>query len=126
MNRINLDGLVQKRIKIRSLYLMQVSVLVIACYFVVTAQGNLNSEIANYEKPDLVVESISWEPVSPKTRDEVTISIVCANHGNAPTIKGFSVFLYMDDKLVKTKYLKPLDAGSSEYAPPIALSLIHI
>lgn len=120
MNRINLDGSVQKRIKIRSLYLMQVSVLVIACYFVVTAQGNLNSEIANYEKPDLVVESISWEPVSPKTRDEVTISIICANHGNAPTIKGFSVFLYMDDKLVKTKYLKPLDAGSSEYAPPIA------
>jgi hypothetical protein len=119
MKHINLDGLVPKRIKILCLRLVLVSVLVIACSFVVAAQGNQNSEIANNEKPDLVVDSIIWEPINPKTRDDVTVSIVCANRGDAPTVKGFSIYLYVDDQLVETKYLKPLNAGSSENVPPI-------
>lgn len=119
MKRINLEGIIPKRIKIFCVYLALVYVLVIACSFVVAAQNNQKQEVSNYGKPDLVVESIIWDPINPKTRDDVTVMVVCANYGDASTVKGFSIYLYVDDQLVATKYLKPLDAGYSEDAPPI-------
>jgi hypothetical protein len=36
-------------------------------------------------RPDLVVESITWDPLQPKAGDEVRFSGTVANRGNAPT-----------------------------------------
>lgn len=119
MKYIDIVRIVSKRVSTPCFYLAVISILITICSVIVAAQGNQESDVGNYGNPDLVVESIGWDPISPETRDDVTITVVCANRGDASTLKGFSIYLYVDDQLIATKFLKPLDAGSSEVTRPI-------
>ncbi|MCC5831323.1 MAG: PKD domain-containing protein [Phycisphaeraceae bacterium] len=47
-------------------------------------------------RADLVVSDVTWTPLDPQERDELTITGTIANMGNGPTGQGFFVGFYID------------------------------
>jgi len=62
--------------------------------------------------PDLIVQSISWEPASPSKGDSITFSIVVRNQGNSRS-RTTRVNLYIDGASKGYEDVFPIDPGST-------------
>ncbi|WMW25737.1 CARDB domain-containing protein [Methanolobus sediminis] len=65
------------------------------------------------QEPDLIIESITLDPASPKTGDTVTYTVSYKNQGQLSAGSSFYVCLYVDDKLIKDNSVGDLASGSS-------------
>src|SRR5659263_663156 len=65
------------------------------------------------QAPDLIIQDITWDPTSPKTRDTVTFTVTYKNQGTLSAGRGFYVSLYVDGTYVKYNSVADLTAGSS-------------
>ena len=64
-------------------------------------------------KPDILVENLTWDPVSPKEGDAVTFTAKLKNQGQVPVTNSFNVSLYIGNSLFDTKTINTLAVGSS-------------
>ncbi|MFC1901113.1 CARDB domain-containing protein [Chloroflexota bacterium] len=63
-------------------------------------------------KPDLIVESIIWSPLSPSKGDTITITATVKNQGDALSLPS-EVRLYVDGYMKKEVYLGNVSAGGT-------------
>jgi hypothetical protein len=68
--------------------------------------------IKKIEKPDLIIQDISWSPSNPKQGDTVTINIITKNKGSGNT-GGFDVCYYVDGSYHDRYSVSSLSAGST-------------
>jgi subtilase family serine protease len=68
--------------------------------------------IKKIEKPDLIIQDISWSPSNPKQGDTVTINVKTKNIGSGKT-GGFYVCYYVDGSYYDRDYVSSLSAGST-------------
>ena len=64
------------------------------------------------EKPDLIIQDISWSPSNPKQGDTVTINVKTKNQGSE-NAGGFYVGYYVDGSYYARDYVSSLSAGST-------------
>ena len=68
--------------------------------------------ISCIEKPDLVIQKISWSPSNPKHGDAVKINVNTKNQGSG-SAGGFYVCYYVDGSYYARDYISGLSAGST-------------
>ena len=66
------------------------------------------------ELPDLIIQDISLDSVSPKTGDEITFSVAYANQGALNAGGDFYICLYVDDFPVGSELVGDLQPGESD------------
>ncbi|MEJ2392692.1 MAG: CARDB domain-containing protein [Gammaproteobacteria bacterium] len=65
-------------------------------------------------RADLVIADLTWTPVDPQERDEVTITATIGNQGNGPTLFGFFTTFYIDGVYAGYQRVNDLlDAGTN-------------
>lgn len=70
-----------------------------------------NEKTVTFPAPDLIVQSISWTPVSPSAGDNVTFTVRIENKSSIKT--GFSqLYFYIDDSFIGYQSVEELDAGN--------------
>jgi subtilase family serine protease len=75
-----------------------------------------NTKVVSLPPPDLTVQSITVSPPNSAIGDKITITCNIANQGNSKT-QDSAVNLYIDDTLIESRALPPIDAGSSLAVP---------
>ena len=77
--------------------------------------NNERSEIFEIpcEKPDLIIQDISWEPKNPNKGDTVTFTAIVKNQGPESTGKATFIKYFVDGTLIDTGLVPALSGGST-------------
>ncbi|MFC1915591.1 CARDB domain-containing protein [Chloroflexota bacterium] len=62
--------------------------------------------------PDLVIETVVWEPENPSESDNVTFTGIVKNQGSGRAGYSFAAY-YIDDDYIDSVSVSPIDAGAS-------------
>src|SRR4030042_3481962 len=70
----------------------------------------LNGQASASAGPDLVIDSVSWSPVTPSIRDTVTFTATIRNQGDSQAAVS-RIAYYIDDSFIGNAYINSIAAG---------------
>jgi subtilase family serine protease len=79
-----------------------------------SAGGESRTEVSNApdDKPDLIIESITWSPLNPSKGDTISINATVSNQGAAMALPS-TIKLYVDGAFNDSQYLENIPAGAT-------------